>query len=77
MERALFDAGQRLDPEPLHTLATAPEGPANERFRRERLARFEARECRQLAPAEWQAETDAIAAIVTDYLTRRYRDFLN
>ena len=77
MERALFEVRQGLMPDPLHSLATMPEGAAGERFRRARLARFEARECRQLSPAEWQVETDAIAATVTAYLARRYRDFLN
>lgn len=48
-----------------------------ERFRRERLARFEGRDCRQLSPTDWQAETESIAATVTTYLARRYRDFLN
>lgn len=77
MERALFDVQHRLEPDPLHSLATMAEGGVGERFRRERMARFEGRDCRQLSPTDWQAETESIAATVTTYLARRYRDFLN
>ena len=75
-DRALFAAQQRLDPDPAHTLATAPDSAASERFAREQTMRFEARGCRQLAPSDWEQETDDIAAIVRIYLARRYRDHI-
>lgn len=76
MARALFDVQQRLDPDPAHTLATAPDSAATERFMRERKVRFEARGCRQLSSEDWERETGEIAAIVCAYLARRYRDHI-
>lgn len=76
MARALFDVQQRLEPDPAHTLATAHDSAASERFVRERKARFEARGCRQLSRSDWERETAKIATVVRAYLSRRFRDHL-
>lgn len=76
LERALFEAAQHVSPDPLHKLATSPDYGVAELFARERIVRFESRECCQLTPAAWDSETQEIAAKVRRQLARRYRDFL-
>ncbi len=74
MDRALFAARQLISPDAAHEIATAPDGIAALAFARARLARFEARGCRQLIETDWQAETVEVAGEVEAKLARRYRD---
>ena len=76
MERMLYLAEQRLDPDPIEAIATADGGNVAASFMAERLARYEGRCCRQVSGEAWQAETIEIAAIVEKRLARRFRDAL-
>ncbi len=76
MDRALFQARLTVKPDPAHDIATASDNAVADKFAKQRLARFEARGCQQIGATGWQAETRAIAKIVTGQLSRRYRDFL-
>lgn len=75
-ERALFDAQHTLAPDPLHDLATSEALGLSAWFTRERLARFEARGCRQLTDEQWQAETLQLASAARQRLARRFRGYL-
>jgi len=77
LDRALFEARQRFDPDPIHGIATASESDVPDKFAKERLARFEARGCQQLGERDWQAETRAISAKVEQQLARRFRNYLS
>lgn len=58
--------------DPAMLLATCPDIDTAALVRAERLARFEARGCRQLSAGDWQAEGRAIGRIVRARLARRY-----
>lgn len=66
----------RLAPSPVEILATDPMIDTGALIRRERVARFEARECRQASPAEWEAETRVLLAAAEATLAERYARIL-
>lgn len=73
-ERALAGLSQTLDPDPVQAIAN--DGIVAEKFVAERMARFEARGCRQVGDEAWRAETRSIARTVQAQLARRFRDYL-
>ena len=75
-ERLLAEAANRLDPDPIEHLATAQDGIVASKVIAARLERFEARECRQIAPEAWERETTQITETVTASLARRFRAYL-
>ena len=76
LERMLYRAEQRLDPDPIEAIATADGGNVAASFQAERLARYEGRCCRQISSEAWHAETAEIAGIIEKRLARRFRDAL-
>ena len=75
-DQALHEAQQRLDPDPVEALATGHDSALASDFLRHRVARYRARECRQIGDREWQRETSAIAKTVEKKMARRFRDYL-
>lgn len=69
MEIALASAVALLQADPAVALA---ERMAAE-LGRERVARFEARGCKQLPQSQWDAETVQIAAVLEDRFAHRFR----
>ena len=75
-DRALHDAQQRLDPDPVEALATGEDSVVAATFLAERVTCYRARDCRQLCERGWQTETRAIAETVEKRMARRFRDYL-
>lgn len=75
LARDLLHAEKILAGEPAYAIAMAAGGAADLFFKL-RLARFQERDCRQLHPREWAIETKEVAALVSDRLTRRFRNYL-
>ena len=65
-----------LAPSPIEVLATHPDIDVAALIRRERLARFEARGCRQADTVMWERETHAILAGIEQTLAERYARLL-
>lgn len=66
----------QLSPTPIDTLATSADADTAALIRSRRLAAFEARECHQLGPDAWAAETRKIMREVEAILSRRYARLL-
>lgn len=73
---ALLWARMAIEPDPVTVLATCPEIDIAQIITKERLARFEARECRQLSPLDWDFETSQIVESVARTLANRYRKII-
>lgn len=59
--------------DPAFMLAHDPDADLHRELVRERVARFERRGCRQLAPEAWEAETREIARILENRFAERFR----
>lgn len=73
MELAIVEIRRQLGNDPALMLALDPETDLAAELVRERLARFEARGCRQVSALDWQAETAAIAEALESRLVERFR----
>jgi hypothetical protein len=75
-EDALIMARIAISPDPVTILASCPEIDIAQIIRNERVKRYEARECRQLAPLDWDAETQQITRKLEKTLASRFRKIL-
>jgi len=75
-DRAMAAAQRLLSADPALQLATCPAIALAAEWQAERVRCFEARECRQIGPAEWRTEGAAIAAKMRVRLSRRFRRHL-
>ena len=75
LARDLLHAERILADDAAYAAATAERG-AFDLFAELRHSRFAERGCRQLRPLEWDAETNELAEVVVDRLSRRFRDYL-